>query len=77
MLPFAGVTFVLAGVASMGMPGFSGFVAEFQVLMGAWKVFPENGAFWPASAFWWAWLTRCARCKRHFIPTRSRSRPKP
>jgi NADH-quinone oxidoreductase subunit M len=40
LLPFAGVTFVLAGVASMGMPGFSGFVAELQVLMGAWKVFP-------------------------------------
>jgi NADH-quinone oxidoreductase subunit M len=41
LLPFAGVTFVLAGVASMGLPGFSGFVAEFQVLMGAWRVFPK------------------------------------
>jgi NADH-quinone oxidoreductase subunit M len=40
-LPFAGVTFVLAGMASMGMPGFSGFVAELQVLMGAWTVFPK------------------------------------
>ncbi len=39
-LPFAAVTFVLASVASMGMPGFSGFVAELQVLLGAWKVFP-------------------------------------
>jgi len=39
-LPFAAVTFVLAGVASMGLPGFSGFVAELQVLLGAWKVFP-------------------------------------
>jgi NADH-quinone oxidoreductase subunit M len=39
-LPFAGVTFVIAGVASMGLPGFSGFVAEFQVLMGAWQVYP-------------------------------------
>src|SRR5512134_1672209 len=41
MLPFAAVTFVLAGVASMGLPGFSGFVAELQVLMGAWAVFPK------------------------------------
>jgi NADH-quinone oxidoreductase subunit M len=41
-LPFAGVTFVLAGVASMGLPGFSGFVAELQVLMGAWKEFPQT-----------------------------------
>lgn len=41
LLPFAGVTFTLAGVASMGLPGFSGFVAEFQVLMGAWVVYPK------------------------------------
>ena len=39
-MPFAAVTFVLAGMASMGLPGFSGFVAELQVLMGAWKAFP-------------------------------------
>ena len=41
LIPFAGVTFVIAGIASMGLPGFSGFVAEFQVLMGAWQVFPK------------------------------------
>ncbi len=41
LLPFAGVTFVLAGVASMGLPGFSGFVAELQVLIGSWSVFPR------------------------------------
>jgi NADH-quinone oxidoreductase subunit M len=40
LLPFAAVTFVVAGVASMGLPGFSGFVAEFQVLIGAWQAFP-------------------------------------
>ena len=39
-IPFAALTFVLAGLASMGMPGFSGFVAEFQVLAGAWRDFP-------------------------------------
>jgi NADH-quinone oxidoreductase subunit M len=39
-LPFAAGTFVVAGLASMGMPGFSGFGAEFQVLIGAWKAFP-------------------------------------
>jgi NADH-quinone oxidoreductase subunit M len=39
-MPFAAVTFVLASIASMGMPGFSGFVAELQVLLGAWKTFP-------------------------------------
>lgn len=41
VLPFASITFVLAGAASMGIPGFSGFVAELQVLIGAWRAFPE------------------------------------
>ncbi|MBC8002802.1 MAG: NADH-quinone oxidoreductase subunit M, partial [Opitutaceae bacterium] len=41
MLPFAAVTFVLAGLASMGLPGFSGFVAELSVLIGAWQTFPK------------------------------------
>jgi len=39
-MPFAAVTFVIAGAASMGLPGFSGFVAELQVLIGAWKAYP-------------------------------------
>ena len=41
LAPFAAVTFVIAGAASMGLPGFSGFVAELQVLAGAWPVFPR------------------------------------
>jgi NADH-quinone oxidoreductase subunit M len=45
-LPFAAWAFVIAGAASMGMPGFSGFVAELQVLVGAWKVNP----WWVAAA---------------------------
>lgn len=40
VIPFAAVTFVIAGMASMGLPGFSGFAAEFQVIIGAWKAFP-------------------------------------
>ncbi|HEY6170254.1 MAG TPA: NADH-quinone oxidoreductase subunit M [Verrucomicrobiae bacterium] len=39
-IPFAAVTFVIAAVASMGLPGFSGFVAELQVLIGAWRAMP-------------------------------------
>src|SRR5262249_53555874 len=39
-LPFAAATFVIAGAASMGLPGFSGFVAELQVIIGAWKAYP-------------------------------------
>jgi NADH-quinone oxidoreductase subunit M len=40
LLPFAAVVFVLAGLASMGMPGFSGFPAELAILIGTWKVSP-------------------------------------
>jgi NADH-quinone oxidoreductase subunit M len=40
VIPFAAVTFVLAGMASMGLPGFSGFVAELMILIGAWRASP-------------------------------------
>jgi NADH-quinone oxidoreductase subunit M len=40
VIPFASVTFIIAAMASMGLPGFSGFVAELQVIIGAWKAFP-------------------------------------
>jgi NADH-quinone oxidoreductase subunit M len=45
-LPFAAWVFVIAGMASMGLPGFSGFVAELQVLAGSWKADP----WWTGSA---------------------------
>jgi NADH-quinone oxidoreductase subunit M len=38
--PFAAVTFVVAGMASMGLPGFSGFVAELMIVIGVWRAFP-------------------------------------
>ncbi len=41
LLPFAALTFVLAGLASMGMPGFSGFPAELSILMGTWQTSPK------------------------------------
>ena len=39
-IPFAAVTFVIAGMASMGLPGFSGFWAELMVLVGVWRAYP-------------------------------------
>jgi len=39
-LPFATVIFVLAGMASMGLPGFSGFVSELQIIVGGWSSYP-------------------------------------
>jgi NADH-quinone oxidoreductase subunit M len=40
VLPFAFWTFLVGGAASMGLPGFSGFVAEIQVLIGAFSMSP-------------------------------------
>ena len=39
-IPFAAVTFIIAGMASMGLPGFSGFWAELMVLVGVWRAYP-------------------------------------
>jgi NADH-quinone oxidoreductase subunit M len=39
-LPFAAVTFIVASAASMGLPGFSGFIAEVTVLLGTWDSVP-------------------------------------
>lgn len=36
-MPFAAIGFIVAGLVSMGMPFFSGFVAEFPIFMGAWR----------------------------------------
>ncbi len=37
VMPFASIGFIIGGLVSMGMPGFSGFVAEFPIFMGVWK----------------------------------------
>jgi NADH-quinone oxidoreductase subunit M len=39
-IPWAGVGFIVGGLVSMGMPFFSGFVAEFPIFMGAWQTAP-------------------------------------
>jgi NADH-quinone oxidoreductase subunit M len=36
VMPFATVGFIIGGLVSMGMPLFSGFVAEFPIFMGVW-----------------------------------------
>jgi NADH-quinone oxidoreductase subunit M len=40
VIPFAAVTFIFAGMASMGLPLFSGFVAEMMILIGVWHSYP-------------------------------------
>ena len=37
VIPFISTVFVIAGLCSLGLPGFSGFVAEVTVFMGSWQ----------------------------------------
>jgi NADH-quinone oxidoreductase subunit M len=37
VMPFISTVFVIAGLCSLGLPGFSGFVAEITVFMGSWE----------------------------------------
>lgn len=37
VIPFISTVFVIAGLCSLGLPGFSGFVAEMTVFVGAWQ----------------------------------------
>ncbi|HKR04714.1 MAG TPA: NADH-quinone oxidoreductase subunit M [Bacteroidia bacterium] len=37
IMPFISTIFVIAGLCSLGLPGFSGFVAEMTVFIGSWQ----------------------------------------
>lgn len=37
IMPWPAVGFIIGSLVSMGMPGFSGFVAEFPIFLGVWK----------------------------------------
>lgn len=45
LMPFAAFTFVIAGMASMGLPGFSGFAAELMIVIGVWHSYPTLTLF--------------------------------
>jgi NADH-quinone oxidoreductase subunit M len=36
-MPLVTFAFIVGGLVSMGMPGFSGFIAEFPIFMGLWQ----------------------------------------
>ena len=40
--PWVATAFIIGGLVSMGMPGFSGFVAEFPILIGVWEGVPQG-----------------------------------
>lgn len=36
-IPFIGAAFIISGLTSLGLPGFSGFVSEMTVFIGSWE----------------------------------------
>ncbi len=46
-VPHVTIAFIIGGLVSMGMPGFSGFIAEFPIFMGVWGDKP----FWAGPAW--------------------------
>jgi NADH-quinone oxidoreductase subunit M len=48
VMPLTAVAFIIGGLVSMGMPAFSGFVAELQIFMGVWQA---SGV-----AAWYPWV---------------------
>ena len=42
-VPFIGTAFIIAGLTSLGLPGFSGFVSEMTIFVGAWE---QTGVFY-------------------------------
>jgi NADH-quinone oxidoreductase subunit M len=43
VMPFASAVMFIAGLASLGLPGLSGFVAEMTVFVGSWE---RQGTFY-------------------------------
>ena len=37
VMPWPAVGFIIGSLVSMGMPGFSGFIAEFPIFLGVWQ----------------------------------------
>jgi NADH-quinone oxidoreductase subunit M len=40
VMPLVAIAFIVGGLVSMGMPLFSGFIAEFPIFVGLWKSYP-------------------------------------
>jgi len=41
IMPWVGFAFIIGGLASMGMPGLSGFIAEFPIFVGMFQASPD------------------------------------
>jgi NADH-quinone oxidoreductase subunit M len=53
-MPGIAAFFTIGGLTSLGLPGLSGFVAEFQVFLGAWR---SHNRWWLIPAVLGAFIT--------------------
>lgn len=47
IMPFLAVGYVIAGLANLGLPGLSGFVAEMTVFVGSFQMMIHSIAYVP------------------------------
>lgn len=50
IMPFLAVCYVIAGLANLGLPGFSGFVAEMSIFVGSFENADTFHRFWTIAA---------------------------
>jgi NADH-quinone oxidoreductase subunit M len=61
-MPLVAMAFILGGLVSMGMPGLSGFIAEFPIFAGVWKgpvfgVEALQGGSFITNFDYWPWIS--------------------
>ncbi len=52
-MPLVAVAFIVGSLVSMGMPGFSGFIAELPIFLGAWQAGNTLSEFFIAPFYAW------------------------
>ena len=52
-LPWVAVAFIIGGLVSMGMPGFSGFIAELPIMLGLWEAGKATSEYFIAPYYTW------------------------
>ncbi|MFQ5882780.1 MAG: NADH-quinone oxidoreductase subunit M [Candidatus Methylomirabilales bacterium] len=55
VIPFFGATFLLVALSSIGLPGLNGFVGEFLILLGTFRVHPLYALVAVTGIVWAAW----------------------
>ena len=67
IMPFISTVFFIAGLCSLGLPGFSGFVAEMTVFMGSW----ENAGYVLSHCYHCCLYVHCGNSSLYFKSNRA------